>query len=92
MSDPTARSGLDTPRPGARDDSLLRVGVCLFAVGSLAALVALVPFLLGGDPFPTWVYLLSVLSPLGLGLVLWALWRTARHNGRRARADSLGSP
>jgi len=63
------------------------VGVGVFAVGAVAAMVALVPLLVGAEPLPTWVYLGSVLAPVGLGIVFWGLWRTARRQGKRTRAS-----
>ncbi len=63
------------------------VGVVVFAVGALAAVAALVPLLVGADPLPTWVYLGSVLAPLGLALILVGLWRTARRHGRQVRTN-----
>ena len=67
-------------------DRLILFGVAVFAVGALAALAALVPLFVGSQPLPTWVYLASVLAPVGLGLMFWGLWRTARRHGKRTRA------
>jgi hypothetical protein len=66
---------------------MMLVGVGVFAVGALAAVTALVPLLVGADPLPTWVYLGSLLAPVGLAVVLLGLWRTARRHGRRTRTN-----
>jgi hypothetical protein len=64
----------------------MRAGAAVFAVGAVAAMTALVPFLVGTTALPTWVYALSVLAPVGLGMILWGLWRSARRSSRAARA------
>lgn len=64
----------------------MRVGVGLLGAGVVASVVTLVPFLTGGDPLPVTAYLLSLLAPVGLAVVLVALWRRAR--GRRSRLDA----
>ena len=67
-------------RPGER---LVRVGAAVFAVGVVGVLLAVVPFLLGREDAPTWTTLLASLLPVGLGLALLGLLRTARA-GRRS--------
>ena len=59
------------------------MGVALVAVGAVATVVALMPLVVDLDPLPVAVYLASFLAPLGLGVILVALWRQAR--GRRDR-------
>jgi hypothetical protein len=61
----------------------------LVGVGFVASLVTVVPFLVGGDPLPLVAYLLALLAPLGLGVVLVALWLKAR--GRRSRLAAAAS-
>jgi hypothetical protein len=61
----------------------------LVGVGFVASLVTVVPFLVGGDPLPLVAYLLALLAPLGLGVVLVALWLRAR--GRRSRLAAAAS-
>ena len=67
-------------RPAAtpRHDTALRVGVVLVLVGTAVSVVTLLPLAFGGDAFPVAVYLLCFLAPLGLAVVLIALWRRAR--------------
>ncbi|MFZ0324337.1 MAG: hypothetical protein WAN48_09430 [Actinomycetes bacterium] len=93
MTQPTP-PGPTVHRPSAAragtSDRLMLTGVVVFAVGALAAVVALVPLLVGADPLPTAVYLLSVLAPVGLGMVLWGIWQTARRSGQSDRARRSG--
>ena len=65
---------------------LQQVGVSLVLVGTAAALVTLWPLLMGSDPLPLAWYLAAMLAPVGLGLLLWSLWRQARERGRRTRS------
>jgi hypothetical protein len=72
--------------PGER---LVAVGAVLFGIGTVAVLVAVVPVLLGADTAPSLPPLLAgVLLPLGLGLALGGLLRTARARRRAARRSS----
>ena len=72
---------------GAPSDSLFRVGAVLVAVGTVATIIALLPLLLDRGAFPVVVYLLCFLAPVGLGLILVALWQRAR-----TRSSRLESP
>jgi divalent metal cation (Fe/Co/Zn/Cd) transporter len=67
-------------------DSAVRVGVVLLAVGTLATIATLVPLFSGVDPLPVGVYLLCFLAPLGLGVIMVALWQRARTRSARLRA------
>lgn len=63
----------------AAGDRLVGLGVVVFAVGALAALATVVPLFLGATRLPTPVYLAAVICcPVGLGLALVGLLRTAR--------------
>ena len=75
-------------RPAAtpRYDTALRVGVVLVLVGTAASVITLLPLALGGDAFPVAVYLLCFLAPLGLAVVLVALWRRARSRSAQIRS------
>jgi membrane protein implicated in regulation of membrane protease activity len=67
---------VSAPRPSRpQGDALLRVG-------------AVLPFLVGQEPLPLLAYLLALLAPLGLGVVLVALWRRARSRRVRLAAAS----
>jgi hypothetical protein len=76
----------DEPDAGARYDATVRIGVVLILVGTAASVVTLLPLALGVDPFPVAVYLLCFLAPLGLGVVLVALWRRAISRSARLRS------
>lgn len=56
------------PLPPA--DRLVRVGAALFLLGVLATVATVAPLLLGDRRLPLAFYLLSVLTPIGLGLAL----------------------
>jgi hypothetical protein len=58
-------------KPG---DLLVRGGALVFAVGAVAVLAILVPFLLGhGHDAPSVLNLLALLLPVGLGAALLGL-------------------
>jgi hypothetical protein len=68
-------------RPG---DLLVRLGVAVFVVGAVGALLVVVPFLIGGRrEAPLALDLLALLLPLGLGLALLGLLRSARSHQER---------
>jgi hypothetical protein len=75
-------------RPGrSASETWLRIGVVMVALGTLASIATLLPLALGEDALPVAVYLLCFLAPLGLGVVLVALWRRASTRSRRLTAD-----
>lgn len=68
------------PRSRRRGDLLVRGGAVLFAIGVVAVLAILVPFLTGArSDAPTALDLVALLLPVGLGLALLGLLRGARH-------------
>ena len=67
-------------------DTAVRVGAVLLAVGTLATIATLVPLFSGLDPLPVGIYLLCFLAPLGLAVILVALWQRARTRSARLRA------
>ncbi len=76
----TVVDGEDPTRSGRRTagDRLVLVGAAVFAVGVVAAIAVLAPFLVGGAPLPSVAYLLALLAPLGFGLALLGLVLAAR--------------
>ena len=70
--------GSGPPRRNRSGDRLVGVGAGVFTVGLLATLVTMVPFFVGSDPFPTEVYLVALLAPVGFALALAGLLRSAR--------------
>ena len=73
------------PDDTAGYDAAVRLGVALVLVGTVASVGTLLPLALGVDAFPVAVYLLCFLAPLGLAVVLVALWRRARSRSERIR-------
>ena len=69
-------------------ETVVRLGAVLVAIGCVATAVTLLPLFLDADPLPVGFYLLCFLAPVGLGLILVGLWRSARARGRRLRAAS----
>jgi Na+/proline symporter len=76
------------PGPRARQDVALAVGVALIATGILATAVTLLPLFTGAATLPLPWYLLSLLAPVGFGVILVTLWRRARARGVRVREAS----
>jgi hypothetical protein len=69
-------------RPG---DRLVITGATVFGVGLLATLITVVPLFLGSSRLPVPFYLLALLAPVGLGIALTGLLRSARSGRSRAR-------
>jgi len=71
----------DQPLPG---DRLVRAGAVVFALGVLDLLLVVVPFFLGRTDAPLALALGTLLMPVGLGLALSGLLRSARRGRRSA--------
>jgi hypothetical protein len=69
--------------PGVR---LIRAGAVVFFIGALATLVTVTPLFLGATPFPTYMYLLSMLMGVGFLLAGAGLVRSVAVGRRQARA------
>ncbi|WP_436776820.1 hypothetical protein [Yinghuangia sp. YIM S09857] len=78
----TIDSSRTAPREAGRADVAVRVGAIVFAVGAVATLATLTPFLIGADALPRAVYLLSVLMPVGLAVLIGGVVATARGQRR----------
>jgi len=78
--------GRSGDRNGSGTETAVVVGAVLVALGSIATIATLVPLVTDISPLPTAVYLLCFLAPLGLGVVLVALWRRARSRSARIRS------
>src|SRR3954452_356501 len=80
--DPRAGRRADA-RPG---DGLVRAGGVVFALGLIAVLVVVLPFFFGKENWPLPLNLAAgMLPPLGLGLPLAGLVRSARRTARDNR-------
>jgi len=70
-------------------DRLVAVGAALFAVGVLATIVTVAPYLLGTTRLPTPAYVVCMLGPVGFGIALLGLVRAGR---ARVRAHQGPDP
>lgn len=60
-------------------------GGVLTAIGLVATVATVVPYLVGREPLPTAAYLTAMLMPVGFGFLLVGLYGAARARSRRAR-------
>jgi hypothetical protein len=67
-------------------DRLIRAGALVFFAGAVATLVTVVPLLLGTTPFPTYMYLLSMLMGVGFLIATAGVLRSVAAGRRQARA------
>ncbi|GAA3864789.1 hypothetical protein GCM10023084_17340 [Streptomyces lacrimifluminis] len=70
----------------AAGDRLIRVGAIVFFVGAVATLVTVAPFLLGTEPFPTFMFGLSMLMGVGFLLAGAGVLQSVAEGRRQARA------
>ncbi|MEU9555626.1 hypothetical protein [Streptomyces fumanus] len=68
--------------PGER---LIRAGAIVFFLGALATLVTVAPLLLGTTPFPTFMFLLSMLMGVGFLIAGAGVLRSIAAGRRQAR-------
>ncbi|CAM5530776.1 hypothetical protein [Streptomyces fumanus] len=73
--------------PGER---LIRAGAIVFFLGALATLVTVAPLLLGTTPFPTFMFLLSMLMGVGFLIAGAGVLRSIAAGRRQAR-EALSS-
>jgi hypothetical protein len=78
----------NSPAPG---DRLIRAGAIVFFIGALATLVTVAPLLLGTTPFPTFMFLLSMLMGVGFLLAGAGVLRSIAAGRRQAR-EAMPSP
>lgn len=69
-------------------DRLIRAGAIVFFIGALATLVTVAPLFLGTDPFPTYMFGLSMLMGVGFLLAGAGVLQSVAEGRRRARAAS----
>jgi hypothetical protein len=74
-----SHSAPEQPQPG---DVLVRAGALVFGTGLVAALLVVVPFFLGRSNAPLGLALATLLMPVGLGIALSGLLRSARRARR----------
>ncbi|MEU0226324.1 hypothetical protein ABZ177_18430 [Streptomyces sp. NPDC006284] len=76
----------------APGDRLIRAGAIVFLVGTVATLVTVAPLLLGTTPFPTFMFLLSMLMGVGFLIAGAGVFRSIAAGRRQARAGAGPSP
>ncbi|MFI8088359.1 hypothetical protein ACIF9R_08565 [Streptomyces sp. NPDC086080] len=69
----------------APGDGLVRAGGIVFIVGAVATLVTVAPLFLGTSPFPTYMFVLSMLMGVGFLMAGAGVLRSAAAGRRRAR-------
>ncbi|MEV0241857.1 hypothetical protein AB0I06_18270 [Streptomyces sp. NPDC050674] len=70
----------------APGDRLVRAGALVFFIGALATLVTVAPLLLGTEPFPTYMFGLSMLMAVGFLMAGAGVLRSVAAGRRQARA------
>ncbi|QYX79245.1 hypothetical protein [Streptomyces akebiae] len=66
-------------------DRLIRVGGIVFIVGAVATLVTVAPLFLGTTPFPTFMFVLSMLMGVGFLIAGAGVLQSVAAGRRRAR-------
>ncbi|GAA3229724.1 hypothetical protein GCM10020256_42950 [Streptomyces thermocoprophilus] len=79
---------MNSAAPG---DRLIRAGAIVFFIGAVATLVTVAPLLLGTEPFPTYMFGLSMLMAVGFVLAGAGLTRSVVAGRRQARAAAQAS-
>ncbi|AKZ56428.1 putative integral membrane protein [Streptomyces ambofaciens ATCC 23877] len=72
----------------APGDRLIRAGAIVFFIGTVATLVTVAPLLLGTTPFPTFMFVLSMLMGVGFLIAGAGVFRSIAAGRRQARAES----
>lgn len=67
-------------------DRLIRAGAVVFFIGAVATLVTVAPLFLGTNPFPTYMFGLSMLMGVGFLLAGAGVLQSVAEGRRRARA------
>ncbi|MET9441559.1 hypothetical protein [Streptomyces sp. NPDC006610] len=75
----------------APGDRLIRVGAVVFIVGAVATLVTVAPLFLGTEPFPTYMFLLSMLMGVGFLIAAGGVLQSVAAGRRQARAAAGAS-
>ncbi|PWI09450.1 hypothetical protein DIZ27_17355 [Streptomyces sp. NWU339] len=70
----------------APGDGLVRAGGVVFIIGAVATLVTVAPLFFGREPFPTYMFVLSMLMGVGFLMAGAGVLRSAAAGRRQARA------
>jgi hypothetical protein len=82
---PAATGAGPAPEHGAPGDRLVRLGVVVTGMGMLISLVAILPLVTDLE-LPSTFWWLSMLTGVGLAMILVGLARNGRHRARSQRA------
>ncbi|MDG9726070.1 MULTISPECIES: hypothetical protein [unclassified Streptomyces] len=75
----------------APGDRLIRAGAIVFFIGTVATLVTVAPLFLGTTPFPTYMFVLSMLMGVGFLIAGAGVFQSITAGRRQARAASSPS-
>ncbi|MER7051844.1 hypothetical protein [Streptomyces sp. NPDC000351] len=75
----------------APGDRLIRAGAIVFFIGTVATLVTVAPLFLGTTPFPTYMFVLSMLMGVGFLIAGAGVFQSIIAGRRQARAASSPS-
>ncbi|MGC9495001.1 hypothetical protein [Streptomyces sp. WG7] len=75
----------------APGDRLIRAGAIVFFIGTVATLVTVAPLFLGTTPFPTYMFVLSMLMGVGFLIAGAGVFQSIAAGRRQARAASSPS-
>ncbi|MFF5361062.1 hypothetical protein ACFY4I_16980 [Streptomyces scabiei] len=73
------------PNSAEPGDRLIRTGAIVFFVGAVATLVTVAPLFLGTEPFPTYMFVLSMLMGVGFLIAGAGVLQSVAAGRRRAR-------
>jgi hypothetical protein len=70
----------------APGDRLIRAGAIVFFIGTVATLVTVAPLFLGTTPFPTYMFVLSMLMGVGFLIAGVGVFQSIAAGRRQARS------
>lgn len=73
------------PNSAEPGDRLIRAGVIVFFMGAVATLVTVAPLFLGTNPFPTYMFALSMLMGVGFLIAGAGVLQSIAAGRKRAR-------
>ncbi|MFV0135192.1 hypothetical protein ACLGIH_18565 [Streptomyces sp. HMX87] len=74
----------------APGDRLIRAGAIVFFLGTVATVVTVAPLFLGTTPFPTYMFVLSMLMGVGFAMAGAGVLQSVAAGRRQARAAGAG--
>ncbi|AWW38959.1 membrane protein [Streptomyces sp. AS58] len=79
------------PNSAAPGDRLIRAGAVVFVVGAVATVVTVAPLFLGTTPFPTYMFVLSMLMGVGFLIAGAGVFQSIAAGRNQARGASAAS-